>query len=321
MDATWQWRGYGTEVGRELFGRRLTHIAFADDVTLVARSWVSLKRMIALLRDALKRRGLDLHPSKCKVQTNMPTLNPRGNIAVDDALSVNLLPEGDGLEILGTILALKDCTAVEIRNRVAVGWRRFWSLKLLVQNRSTSLKKRLKLFDATIGSSVLWCCQSWTPRSDDLAVLRTARNAMLRRICDFRRRPDEDWLDWMKRATQRARNAANKAGIREWVQAHAAQKWSWAGHVGRRASTTWLWRVTSWRDSEWGVTVSSLGCERPLRPSRRRWMKWEDALRRYCEVNDLGAWIRFATNKPTWMQWQSGFAEWFSGVCVRPATI
>ena len=46
----WARRGYGTEVG-SLPGRpRLTHVAFADDCTLVARSWLSLKRMMTELR-------------------------------------------------------------------------------------------------------------------------------------------------------------------------------------------------------------------------------------------------------------------------------
>ena len=42
VEVIWQRRGYGTNVGRSLNGRRLTHIAFADDVTIVARSWLSL---------------------------------------------------------------------------------------------------------------------------------------------------------------------------------------------------------------------------------------------------------------------------------------
>ena len=67
--ATWDRRGYGTVVGQVLPSRpRLTHVAFADDCTLVAHSWLTLKRMICQLRDALAKRGLSFHPSKCQVQ-------------------------------------------------------------------------------------------------------------------------------------------------------------------------------------------------------------------------------------------------------------
>ena len=40
----WKKRGYGTDVGYEFRGHRLTHIAFADDQTLIAKSWLSMKK-------------------------------------------------------------------------------------------------------------------------------------------------------------------------------------------------------------------------------------------------------------------------------------
>ena len=70
--ATWDRRGYGAEVGSSLPRKpRLTHVAFADDCTPEARSWTSLQQMILQLRDALRQRGLSLHPSKCQAQTNV----------------------------------------------------------------------------------------------------------------------------------------------------------------------------------------------------------------------------------------------------------
>ena len=65
--AIWRRRGYGTNVGQEIGGSRLTHVAFADDQTLLSRSWLSMKRMILSLKTALAHRGLSLHPLKCQV--------------------------------------------------------------------------------------------------------------------------------------------------------------------------------------------------------------------------------------------------------------
>ena len=48
----------------------LTHIAFADDQTLLASNWLTMKQMISSLRAALLKKGPTLQPSKCKVQTN-----------------------------------------------------------------------------------------------------------------------------------------------------------------------------------------------------------------------------------------------------------
>ena len=89
----WRRRGYGTNIG-QTGGTRLTHLAFADDMTIIARSWISSKRMIALLRAALRKRGLKLQAAKCKVQTNMGDWHLRGQVNVDDSFSVEILPKG-----------------------------------------------------------------------------------------------------------------------------------------------------------------------------------------------------------------------------------
>ena len=149
----WRRRGYGTNVG-QTGSERLTHIAFADDMTLIARSWLSLKRMISLLRAALLQRGLKLHPSKCKVQTNSNDCHVRGRVQVDEEFFVEVLDEGAALNFLGTELDLHDSTAVAVQNRIVAGWRCFWSMKQLLLNRNVSANQRLKLFDATVGSVV-----------------------------------------------------------------------------------------------------------------------------------------------------------------------
>ena len=51
----WRRRSYGADMGSFLGKERLTHVAFADDCTLEARSWLSLKRMILQRSIAEKR--------------------------------------------------------------------------------------------------------------------------------------------------------------------------------------------------------------------------------------------------------------------------
>jgi len=104
----WRRRKYGTDVGASVLGERLTHVAFADDMTVVAKSWLSMRRMLSMLRQALALRGLTLHPSKCKVQTNQEDWQRRGDISVDDDLTVEVLDQDTGLILLGTVLSLTD---------------------------------------------------------------------------------------------------------------------------------------------------------------------------------------------------------------------
>ena len=269
----WKRRGYGTNVGATLRGERLTHVAFADDMTLVARSWVSMKRMLSTLRAALSKRGLTLHPSKCKVQTNVVQTLRRGEVTIEEGFSVEVLDEESNLALLGTVLSLIDVTTYEIRNRIAAGWRMFWSMKPLLLNQKVSINRRLRLLDAAVGSCATWCCESWTPKAEELRQLEVARRAMLRKIVGARRGPDEDWVDWIQRATRKALVLSNRAGVREWAKLHFEKKWRWAGHAATSSGRTWLYRVTMWRDSAWQRLADATGCARELRPSTRRWMK------------------------------------------------
>ena len=162
LDGSWQDGGLGTSIGKDaISGRRLTHIAFVDDVTLLSRSFASLRVMITGLKDKLAEWGLRIHPSKCKAQTNNEDWSTRGSIDICKGLAIEVLLNGSCLTILGTQLTLETGTAREVQSRISKGWKMFFALKSLLCNRSISLKRRLILFDATVSSGINWCTESW----------------------------------------------------------------------------------------------------------------------------------------------------------------
>ena len=67
----------------------------------------------------------------------------RGATHIEEGFEVEVLPESDGLPVLGTVLHLDDPTKHEIANRIATGWRMFWGMGKLLMNREVSLKQRL----------------------------------------------------------------------------------------------------------------------------------------------------------------------------------
>ena len=196
----WRRRGYGTNVGMTVKGDRLTHVAFADDMTVLARSWISMKRMLSTLRDALGKRGLTLHPATCQVQTNDVEWRRRGSTHIENGFAVEVIDADSTLTLLGTALSLSDATQNEVNNRIAAGWKTFCGLKRVLVNQKVSIHRRLRLFDSTVGSCVTWCCESWTPRAAELRQLETARHSMLRKIVCSRRGPAEEWLEWISRS-------------------------------------------------------------------------------------------------------------------------
>ena len=135
--------------------RRLTHVAFVDDVTLVARSWPSLREMLTDLWEELQKYGLSLHPIKSKAQTNIPNWEIWGSIQFDEKTSLEVVPEGAGLKILGTLVVLGNGSTEEIRSRIAAGWKSIYCLKHMLLNRRIVIRRRLKLFGTTVASAIL----------------------------------------------------------------------------------------------------------------------------------------------------------------------
>lgn len=163
----------------------------------------------------------------------------------------------------------------------------------------------LRLFDSTVGSCLMWCTQSWSLREEEISCLRTAQRSMLRRIVGARRGPDEEYVDWIRRTTHAA-----VSKVRDCVEAHTLYKWSWAGHVSRRPMSAWAWRATTWRDVEW-QSVAMETASRPLRPSRRRWTKWEDCLRLFCATQACRSWTTAAQSRNHLTSKADFFVKWF----------
>ena len=252
------------------------------------RSWTSMKRMLSTLRDALAKRGLAPYPSKCQVQTNIAGWQRRGETVIEDCFSVKVLDADSDLFLRGTILGLLDVTEKEITNRIASGSKMFWSLKRVLSNQRTSVHRRLRLFDSTVGSCVLWCCELWAPRATELRQLETARRSMIRKIVCLRQGTEEEWLDWIVRATQKVSTGPGGLLSESGAVTSSWEKWQWAGHVARSGANTWLYKNTVWRDSAWQRSCEEMGVRREVRPSKRRWTWWEDPLRGFCNIKGLG---------------------------------
>ena len=89
------------------------------------------------------------------MQCNLDHDMDAGMQVVDQSLSIEVLGKGEGLRVLGTTLTLTSYTKHEVAERVAGAWRKFYALEQLLLNRRASLKKRLRLFDGTVGSGLL----------------------------------------------------------------------------------------------------------------------------------------------------------------------
>ena len=141
------------------------------------------------------------------------------------------------------------------------------------------------------------------------------QRSMLRRFAGPRRRPDEDFVSWIRRSTRAATQTADAAGVRCWVMEHLKAKWCWAGHLARMGhyrADSWALKATFWRDAAWKQDYSRgqlLHSVRPLRSRAGRWNRWEDEIVKGSKELGVLNWILKASDKTWWNENALEFAR------------
>ena len=181
------------------------------------------------MKPTLAAHGLNLNSDKCKVQTTNPNWQ-RHRTDFDD-VNIPLVDPRVGFKILGAQFTLKGRTSAELLARIAAGWAKFPQMKPMLCRIDGLPDERLRIFDACMGQSVLWCAESWVPTKKVKRMLTTTQNCMLRRVTGPRRAPGEMIITWLKRATKVARERSNKSNARFCAESHLKAKWAWARHV------------------------------------------------------------------------------------------
>jgi hypothetical protein len=314
LDAKWEKEKRGSIVGAwgDTLGR-LTHLLFADDTTLVAKSKKDLIVMLKDIQSAFAKAGLTLNVSKCQIQTNAHTARTPKQIDVD-GMRFPIVPPWEGFKILGTQFTAVGGTSKEVDLRIAAAWGKFHQIWKLLRRRNTDLKKRLRLFESNVSRSLLWCCESWTLSLREKQRLQSTERAMLRRFAATRRAPDQEYLDWIRTATHSAERSRDEAGIRSWCAGASLQKWSWGGHVARMSMHRWARRMTGWRDSEWWSDQDHRSSIRPIRARRGHFTRWEAEMAKFATEKGWSHWKSAASDRST-AEWNQLGPEFSNFAC------
>ena len=200
----------------------LTNLRFADDVLLIAGSMSDVGRMIKDLKTEAKKFGLILHPGKTKVLTN--SAGKRPDYIDCDGQVVEILKEGGAERYLGRKLTVDDYHGTEMSHRIEAGWKAFFKFKDTLCNRQLALNMRIKLFGSVVTPCTLYACGAWTMTVENENLLKTARRKMLRWIVRVARTSDEDWLEYITRATHQSEELPATYGANDWVQLQRQRK-------------------------------------------------------------------------------------------------
>ena len=164
---------------------------------------------------------LRLNVQKCVAQCNIFREKVGQSIFVEN-MEIKVVPATEGFPVLGTKYTLCQGVKAEFDNRIAAAWSKFHFILPLLRRKDTSYQKRLRLFKAVVGRSLLWACESWTLTTKQKATLKSVQRSMLRRFVGPARIQGESWVEWVKRATHAAESIAKRSNVQSWVEDYLA---------------------------------------------------------------------------------------------------
>ena len=168
-------------------------------------------------------------------------------------MKIEVLPPNATIKYLGKMITFDHSTRDEIKNRIKSAWAKFLSLKDELTNKQYSLNCRLKLFQSTVSSTMLYGCAAWTLTKNLEQQIRRTQRQMLRMMIGSGRRivcaeskAIEPWVDWLKRTTHQAEDRLRELKIPDWISAHRRLKLHWAKRLATTEDHTWTWRAMMW---------------------------------------------------------------------------
>ena len=188
---------------------------------------------------------------------------------------------------LGRKVSITTFYETEFQNRMASAWGAFFKFKASLCNRHVPLKYRVKLFESCVTPCALYSCGTWTVTAEMQQRLITTRRKMIRWIVSVPRSPNEEWVDYIQRATHRSEELAARHGSINWATVSRQRKWTLASKAATCAEGRWMHRILSWRP--WFRIAPRRCVGRPCK-------RWDDELVALAGDD----WPDFAHNAAVW---------------------
>lgn len=180
----WEGRGLSIE------GEYLSHLIFADDIILLAKSPEEVNGMLIDIHMTNKPVGFNMHLGKTKVMFNDHV--GKSTITVDG----KTIEEADSYVYLGKTLTRDNDLLPEITRRIAVGWAAFGKVDNIMRSRKASMKIKRKIHDEYILPVMTYGCETWALNNAMAAKLAVAQRKMERIMLNItlRDRKQNTWI-------------------------------------------------------------------------------------------------------------------------------
>jgi hypothetical protein len=157
-------------------GEPLSDLVYADDIVLACDSGLRAQHTLDAIAASSHRFGLSLSARKCKVMV-FDWSDPVPNLE----LGGNVLEVVDKFVYLGSCFSNKGLQD-EISGRIIKARAAYTNLRHLWRRRDISLAVKGRVYNASVRSVLLYGCESWPVRVEDLQRLTVFDHRCLRSI-------------------------------------------------------------------------------------------------------------------------------------------
>ena len=142
------------QAGIKIAGRKINHLRYADDTTLMAESEEELKSLLMKVKEERGKVGLKLNSQKTKIMASGPITSWEIDRETMETVS-------DFIFGGSKITADGDCSH-EIKRHLLLGRKVMTNLDSIFKSRDTTLPTKVCLVKAMVFPVVMYVCESWT---------------------------------------------------------------------------------------------------------------------------------------------------------------
>ena len=166
------------------------------------------------------------------------------------------------------------------------------------------MAKRLDFLRKVVQPALFWSAGIWTLRADQYAQLRGVQRKMIRRMCNFRKWPEEDLDQFMRRTERTISDALYRHDIVSWDVQARREKFRWAGWVARLQifdSARVTLHILLHQDLGWIRTIAAQNAGRQCHGRYLKPWRWETLLDTFFNENHCGSrWQDYAKGVSAW---------------------
>ena len=299
--------GFGIKLNN---GIHLSLVLFADNFWLFATSPTMLETMMQKWLDLLSAYGWEVPLDETTWCTTAPderhwTIQARGAVLPRSSRKV-------GFRALGVRVTFDNCFASELSERIAKAWRAFYKYRELLCCRDCPIKPRLTLLRILVACSLFWCAGSWNLKEAQLAKLRGAQQAMIRKMLRLSKCDGESVSDFCERYARTVKHILHTHGEQSWDETYHKLLFSWAGHVQRIGTydpQRLTFQVLHYKDWQWIQLIASQNNGNQLHCRKLHTWRWERPLYKFFLSRGI-YWEQAATNDVEWQQLLPDMVAW-----------